>query len=69
MKTVEQWLNALDEPYKTQALLNAEKDEFWEDYKKIVVNNIGSAISMAFVWAKTEQCAQYWADVAQGGNP
>lgn len=69
MKTVEQWLNTLEEPYRTKALLNAEKDEFWEKYKTSAVNSIGFAIVEAFVWDATEEGFDYWISVASGGKP
>lgn len=54
MKTIEQWLNELPEPYRSQALENVD-----EQQKKMMCVNILSAIDI-FIWSKTKQGHKYW---------
>ena len=53
-KTVEQWLQELPEPYRSQALDNMDADGDGEEL------TITSALSAAFVWQGTPQGHKYW---------
>ena len=54
MQIVE-WLNLLDEPYKTQAILKLR-----EDRRTRMVDRMSDAINMAFTWSETSQGREYW---------
>lgn len=60
-KTIKQWLNELEEPYRTQALENAE------DYGGInnTATSLDDALLAGFLWDKTEQGWDYWEEVRQ----
>lgn len=58
MKTVEQWLKELPEPYRTQALENLVHSQ-----RNIVVDDIVKAVLNAFAWGDTDfidQGFDYW---------
>lgn len=65
-KTIEEWLNELPEPYRTQALNNTtEKD------RKLIRNSMQLAIAWAFDWDCSEG-ASYWEavhDYYEKGTP
>jgi hypothetical protein len=69
MKTVEQWLNTLEEPYKSQALFYAMQRNFWSLRSIQSVDSLREAVTVSFIWETTEQGWQYWLQVAQGGKP
>lgn len=55
MKTIQQWLNTLKEPYKTKALNNiADKN------KETKTINLSNALLIAFKWSKTTEGYKYW---------
>jgi hypothetical protein len=54
MQIVE-WLNLLDEPYKTQAILKLR-----EDRRTRMVDCMSDAINLAFTWSETSQGREYW---------
>lgn len=61
MKTIREWLNELDEPYRTHALANIKPREL-----QMKTKSIKDALSFAFVWADTEwkgQGRDYWKKV------
>lgn len=58
MKTVKEWLNDLEQPYKRQALNNLL-------YIKagLRVSNICSALDFAFDWESSLEGFEYWQDL------
>lgn len=63
LKTVEQWLNTLPEPYRTQALNNADtKCLFAEEC------NPQDAILKAFTWDYSTEGFHYWNDFYNSFN-
>lgn len=59
MKTVKQWLEELQEPYRTKALNNLVS--MWADYE---VESMYDAIQEAFFWSRTDEGFNYWNDLA-----
>lgn len=57
MKTVKEWLETLDEPYRSQALENLD-----EEYGDMIEPNLAEALWGAFVWDDTPQGNDYWRD-------
>lgn len=57
-KSIGWWLNRLPEPYRTEALDNAESSKIPE-----IKKSISAAIIGAFIWAKTQQGRDYWNNV------
>lgn len=55
MKTVEEWFNYLEEPYKTQALENSIEKSL-----KIIKESMSDALSCAFIWDESCQGHEYW---------
>jgi len=55
MKTTKQWLESLNEPYKSEALSNMIKGV--SDAK---VKTMSEALLTAFPWNHTKQGFQYW---------
>ena len=53
--TIVEWLNLLDEPYKTRALLKLR-----EDRRTRMVGNMSEAINQAFTWHESAQGREYW---------
>jgi len=58
MKTIREWFNDLEEPYKTQALENTGEKSL-----KIIAESMSEALSSAFYWADSYQGHQYWFNV------
>lgn len=56
--TIVEWLNLLDEPYKTQALLKLR-----EDRRTRMVTRMSEAINQAFTWSESHQGREYWDDL------
>lgn len=56
--TIVEWLNLLDEPYKTQALLKLR-----EDRRTRRVTRMSEAINQAFTWSESSQGRDYWSDL------
>lgn len=52
------WLNLLDEPYKTQALLNTR-----EEMRTCEVDLMSEAIDRGFTWQDTNQSHEYWSEI------
>ena len=57
-KTIKQWLNTLNEPYKTKAIQQTN-----EDILKEKVNSLIVAIYKMFVWEDSQQGDEYWRDL------
>lgn len=55
MKTIEQWLNELPEPYRSQALENTPKYMLTNQYVSMV-----SVLMHAFPWKFSPQGLEYW---------
>lgn len=55
MKTIEQWLNTLKEPYKTKALNN-----LLNDCKDNKTQTLEEALKLAFTWANSDEGFLYW---------
>ena len=55
MKTVEEWFNDLEEPYKAQALENTGEKSL-----KIIAESMSEALSSGFYWTDSPQGHQYW---------
>jgi len=64
MKTIKDYLNELQEPYRTQALNNLDKG--YEDRK---VKNILIALTLAFVWDESPEKHKYWNDLYKNLDP
>jgi hypothetical protein len=60
LKTIKEWLSELPEPYRTQALKNTNQRELGE-----TANSLNNALSLAFVWDRTEQGHSYWEDLIE----
>lgn len=58
MKTIIEYLETLDEPYKTQAINNTDKD-YLQDNK----NSITEALKVAFLWSESPEGHHYWDDL------
>lgn len=63
MKTIKQWFETLDEPYKSQAIACTDADRL-----HIECESLYSAVSGAFTWGNTEQGHMYWSSVADGNH-
>lgn len=59
-KTVKDWLNTLKEPYKTKALNNTFKNEYY-----IKVQSLNTALLKAFDWEMSLEGYEYWKDLTQ----
>ena len=57
MKTVKEWLETLDEPYRSQALENLNMNI---EYADILEPSLADALSGAFTWKGTPQGHDYW---------
>jgi hypothetical protein len=55
MKTIEEWFNDLEEPYKTQALENSKKTNL-----TCVCKSMRESISCAFLWDESREGREYW---------
>lgn len=58
-KTIKEWLETLPEPYRTEALENADK----EDLDSLEFD-LAQAIKAAFLWEYSTQGQAYWYLVA-----
>lgn len=61
MKTLRQYLEELPEPYRTEALNNADRyllDEEWVPSSSEVTHN--TPLSHSFIWQGTPQGHEYW---------
>lgn len=55
MKTIKDWLKELEEPYRTQALENADINKL-----QLLEPSLKDALSAAFVWDDSPQKHPYW---------
>jgi hypothetical protein len=58
MKTIIDWLIELKEPYRTQAIRNADRSLYGN-----MVKSASIAISTAFNWKDTPEGYNYWSKV------
>ena len=69
MKTIREWLEELPEPYRTQAIDNAENPECFGVLQSGCdgrLENTGlSALRVAFQWHRTNEGIRYWSNVAK----
>ena len=57
-KTIKQWLNTLNEPYKTKALQQTNKDILKEKVDSLII-----ALYKMFVWEDSVEGDEYWRDL------
>lgn len=57
-KTIIDWFIELEEPYRTQAIRNADKSKYND-----IVTSMSSALSTAFVWKNTTEGFKYWSNL------
>lgn len=58
MKTIEQHLQTLPEPYRTLALKNADKEDLDKEYE-----TLPEALKDAFHWNKAPEGGDFWSQV------
>jgi len=58
MKTIKQWLETLEEPYKTEALNNS-----YSSNEAIEVMSLSEALKWAFTWSVTNEGHYYWCNL------
>jgi len=58
-KTLEQWLNELEEPHKSKALKNCYLHGKANDFSR----TLDAALVAAFIWNKTPEGFRYWFDL------
>lgn len=63
LKTVEQWLNTLPEPYRTQALNNVNTERLCSN-----AYDVSEAIMKAFFWYDSTEGFHYWNDFHDSFN-
>ena len=63
-KTIRQWLNELDEPYRTQALVLTPM----RNLEKVAASK-SDALHSAFIWGDTPQKHTYWKKLANNLTP
>jgi len=59
-KTVKDWLNTLNEPYKTKALNNIQ-----EKVTNVQVISVSKALKQAFDWDNSLEGWEYWNDLTK----
>ena len=57
-KTIKDWLNTLNEPYKTKAIQQTNKDILKEK-----ANSLTIALYKMFGWSESEEGLEYWSDL------
>ena len=57
-KTIKQWLNTLNEPYKTKAIQQTNKDRLKEKADSLII-----ALYKMFVWEDSVEGDEYWRDL------
>ena len=57
-KTIKQWLNTLDEPYKSKAIQQTNKDILNKKAKDLI-----SSLHYMFDWSESEEGLEYWIDL------
>lgn len=64
MKAIREWLNELEEPYRSQALENVRK---LNDLPDSVLNGMSESLEEslydAFIWMDSIQGLDYWVDL------
>ena len=55
MKTIEEWLDQLPEPYRSQAINSSIKETL-----NLRCDTARAALSGAFVWADSKEGRHYW---------
>lgn len=60
-KTIKQWLQELEEPYRTQALEHAKA----YGINTNIESSLDQALLAGFIWEDTLQGWDYWNDVRQ----
>lgn len=58
MKTIQEWFEELEEPYRSQAIKNTKKHILTSE-----VRSLRGALSGAFVWKESPQKDGYWRDL------
>lgn len=58
MKTIQQHLNELKEPYRTQAINNTDKETLQDK-----VEDLAFALKVAFLWSNSPEKHGYWGNV------
>ena len=63
MKTIREWFNELPDPYRTQAINNA--DSILLDNKSVGKNCVSllDALEKAFIWENSPEDFQYWVNL------
>ena len=59
MKTILEWYNELEEPYKTKAIHNYDKDFYYRNE----VDSLTGALSYGFDWEDSPEDIDYWRDL------
>ena len=62
-KTIEEWFNELEEPYRTQAIENTKKlaEESGRLYES--TDSLSEALISAFIWETSPEGHKYWSDL------
>lgn len=58
MKTIREWLEELPEPYRTQALNNADNLD-----SKALFKSLYNVLQEAFIWEESPEGGNYWINV------
>lgn len=62
MTIVQQYLDKLPEPYRTQAL-NNYSERYIKNWPSSQVFDVSSALRLAFHWASSDEGAVYWNEI------
>lgn len=62
-KTIEEWFNELEEPYRTQAIENARNLNIDKDRLEDLADSMSDAIMIAFIWCHSPEGHEYWSDL------
>jgi len=65
-KTIKEWLNELPEPYRSQAIENAENTE--SGCLDGVETSIFGALMGGFVWLESKEGSDYWYEFSKTLN-
>jgi hypothetical protein len=57
-KTIKDWLNTLDEPYKSKALRQTN-----EDILNLYCDSLLNSLYQMFDWVSSEEGLEYWSDL------
>lgn len=61
MKTIKEWLSELPEPYKTEAIEEAER--LSPDTLNHITDSLSDTVLKMFCWADSRQGEDYWDNV------